>query len=119
MLLQAPGSAEGVVGVAGGAAGSGLRAERGAQRRPAGTDASGGGAEQPEGNQPEPGPQHRSTHQPVPGITQMLAHSHVKRKKTQQCAHTLTGSFVHVDSETVDTQQGIKLQQKHSDLLQL
>lgn len=82
VLLQAPGPAEGVVGVAGGAAGSGLRAERGAEHLPAGADASGGGAEQPEGNQPEPGPQQRSAHQPVPGITQMLAHSHMKRRNT-------------------------------------
>lgn len=80
-VLQATGPAEGVVGVAGGAAGSGLRAEGGAEQCPAGTDASGGGTQQPEGNQPEPGPQQRSPHQPVPGITQMLSHTHREREK--------------------------------------
>lgn len=80
-VLQATGPAEGVVGVAGGAAGSGLRAEGGAECRPAGTDASGGGTQQPEGNQPEPGPQQRSPHQPVPGITQMLSHTHRERER--------------------------------------
>lgn len=71
MVLQAAGPAEGVVGVAGGAAGAGLDAEGGAERFPAGTDASGWGTQRTEGNQPEPGPQQRSPHQPVPGINEI------------------------------------------------
>lgn len=68
LVLQAACPAEGVVGVAGGAAGSGLGAEGGAERVPAGEDSVGGGDQRPEGNQPEPGPQQRPAHQPVPGI---------------------------------------------------
>lgn len=59
-----------MVGTAGRAAGSGFGAEGGAECVPAGPDASGGRAERPEGNQPEPGPQQRAPHQPVPGIRQ-------------------------------------------------
>lgn len=106
VLLQAPGPAEGVVGLAGGAAGSGHAAERGAEPLPAGTDSSGGGAQQPEGNQPEPGPQQRSAHQPVPGITQMLAHSHIERRNTTT-EKTFKGVFIHVGGETIDMQYGI------------
>lgn len=78
-LLQASGPAEGVVGVAGGAAGTGLGAEGGAERFPAGTDATGGGTQHPEGNQPEPGLEQRSPHQPVPGINQMHTYTHTHR----------------------------------------
>lgn len=67
LLLQAAGPAEGVVGVTGGAVGSGLGAEGGAEHLPAGKDTTGGGAEHPEGNQPEPGPQQCPPYQPVPG----------------------------------------------------
>lgn len=76
MALQAGGPAQGVVGVAGRAAGAGLGAEGGAERFPAGADATGGGTQCPEGNQPEPGPQPRSPHQPVPGINQMQTYKH-------------------------------------------
>lgn len=65
-----------MVGVAGGAAGTGLGAEGGAERFPAGTDATGGGTQHPEGNQPEPGLEQRSPHQPVPGINQMHTYTH-------------------------------------------
>lgn len=68
-VLQAAGPAEGVVGIAGGAAGSGLGAEVRAERFPAGEDSVGGGAQLPEGIKPKPGPQQRSTHQPVPGMS--------------------------------------------------
>lgn len=68
-VLQAPGPAEGVVGFSGRAAGSGLRAQGRAERLSAGEDPAGGGAQRPEGNQPEPGPQQRPAHQPVPGST--------------------------------------------------
>lgn len=74
-VLQAAGPAEGVVGIAGGAAGSGLGAEGGVERLPAGADATGGGTQRPEGNQPEPGPQQRPPHQPVPGINQTHTHT--------------------------------------------
>jgi len=67
-VVQAAGAAEGRVGVPGGAAGSGLSAEGRAEQLPAGADATGGGTQRPEGNQPEPGPQQRPPHQPVPGI---------------------------------------------------
>lgn len=77
-VLQAAGPAEGRVGVTGRAAGSGLGAEGGAERLPAGTDATGGGAECPEGNQPEPGPQQRPPHQPVPGINHTHTDTHTE-----------------------------------------
>lgn len=77
VVLQAAGPAEGVVGVAGGAAGSGLGAEGGAERFPAGADSTGGGAQRPEGNQPELGPQQRSPHQPVPGINHTHTYTHI------------------------------------------
>lgn len=67
LALQAAGPAEGLVGLAGGVAGSGLRAKGGAERLPAGEDSTGGGAQRPEGNQSESGPQQRSAHQSVPG----------------------------------------------------
>lgn len=67
LVLQAAGPAEGLAGLAGGVAGSGLRAEGRAECRPAGSDSAGGGAEHPEGNQSELGPQQRSAHQSVPG----------------------------------------------------
>lgn len=68
-MLQAAGPPEGVVGVAGGAAGSGLSAEGKAERLPAGEDSAGGRAQCPEGNTPKPGPQQRSAYQPVSGMS--------------------------------------------------
>lgn len=56
-VLQAAGPAEGMVGVTGGAAGTGLSAEGGAECFPAGANTTGGGTQRPEGNQPEPGSQ--------------------------------------------------------------
>lgn len=84
-LTQAPGPAEGVAGVSGGAAGSGLGAEGGAEHCPAGEDSARGGAQHLEGNQPEPGPQQRSAHQPVPGMdTHAYADSHRCFPSTQR-----------------------------------
>lgn len=76
LVLQAAGPPEGVVGVAGGAAGSGLGAAGGTEHLPAGEDSTGGGAQRPEGNQPKPGPQQRPPHQPVPGISPAHTHTH-------------------------------------------
>lgn len=76
LVLQAAGPAEGVVGVSGGVAGSGFGAEGGAECLPTGADSTGGGAQCPEGNQPEPGSQQRPPHQPVPGITPLHTHSY-------------------------------------------
>lgn len=83
-VLQAAGPAEGVVGIAGGAARSGLGAEGGAERLPAGTDATGRGTQHSERDQPEPGPQQRPPHQPVPGINR---HTH-KNTHTTMFLHT-------------------------------
>lgn len=77
-VLQAAGPAEGVVGVTGGAASSGLSAEGGAERLPAGADKTRGGTQCAEGNQPEPGPQQCPPHQPVPGINQTHIHKHTE-----------------------------------------
>lgn len=98
MVLQAAGPAEGVVGVAGGAAGAGLGAQGGAERFPAGTDASRWGTQRTEGNQPEPGPQQRSPHQPVPGINQM---------HTQKCTYSQihTGVLYSSCQSTIDMQK--------------
>lgn len=54
--LQAAGPPEGVVGVPGRVVGSGLDAEGGAERLPAGKDPPGGGTEHPEGSTPKSGP---------------------------------------------------------------
>lgn len=75
-VSQAAGPPEGVAGVADRVVGSGLHAEGGAERLPAGTDSTGGGAQCPEGNQPEPGPQQRPAYQPVPGNNQTHTHTH-------------------------------------------
>lgn len=103
VLLQAFGPAEGVAGVAGGVAGTGLGAEGGAECFPAGTDATGGGTQHPEGNQPEPGLEQCSSHQPVPGINQM--HTYTQRNaSTHLQLHT--GTLYSSCQSTIDMQKG-------------
>ncbi len=75
-MLQAAGPAKGVAGVAGRVAGTGVSAAGGAECLPAGADTPGRGTQRPEGNQPEPGPQQRPPHQPVPGINQSYTGPH-------------------------------------------
>lgn len=87
LVLQAAGPAEGLVGLTGGVAGSGLRAKGGAECLPAGEDSTGGGTQWPERNQSESGPQQRSAHQPVPGnrtraCRVTLKSTHLLRRKT-------------------------------------
>lgn len=89
-LLQTAGPAPGVAGHGGKAAGPGLGAERGAEHRPAGQDPPGGRPQHPEGDQPEPGPLQRPSHQPVPGTTGYHRHTPGGHTCTRTHAHTGT-----------------------------
>lgn len=116
-LLQASGPAEGVVGVAGGAAGTGLGAEGGAERFPAGTDATGGGTQHPEGNQPEPGLEQCSPHQPVPGINQMHTYTH-RNASTHLQLHTQRCFVFQLPVNHLHAKKGFSASQwRHSGIL--